>query len=169
MILVAALLPKSIFDFNKNSKINDWITVDDNVMGGKSSSTFEINSDGHGVFKGSISLENNGGFCSVRYKFQKTPVKGFKKVIIKLKGDGKIFQFRIKSKSNDYYSYINNFSTTGKWQEIEIPLKEMYPSFRGRRLNQPNFNAEFIEEIAFLVGNKKKENFKLLIDNISLK
>jgi len=69
MILVAALLPKSIFDFNKNSKINDWITVDDNVMGGKSSSTFEINSDGHGVFKGSISLENNGGFCSVRYKF----------------------------------------------------------------------------------------------------
>jgi hypothetical protein len=56
------------------------------------------------------------------------------------------------------------FLTSGEWQEIKIPLKEMYPSFRGRRLNQPNFSTHYMEEIAFLIGNKKEENFELLID-----
>jgi hypothetical protein len=45
----------------------------------------------------------------------------------------------------------------------------MYPSWRGRRLNQPNFSEDFINEITFLIGNKKNENFKLLIDKIELK
>jgi hypothetical protein len=43
----------------------------------------------------------------------------------------------------------------------------MYPSFRGRKLNQPNFSKDSIEEI-LLIGNKKKEEFKLLIDKIEL-
>jgi hypothetical protein len=37
-------------------------------MGGESSSTFQLNSEGHGVFEGNISLDN-GGFSSVRYRF----------------------------------------------------------------------------------------------------
>jgi NADH dehydrogenase [ubiquinone] 1 alpha subcomplex assembly factor 1 len=44
----------------------------------------------------------------------------------------------------------------------------MYPSFRGRRLNQPNFSNDSIEELTFLIGNKKSEKFKLLIDKIVL-
>jgi hypothetical protein len=32
-------------------------------MGGESSSTFQLNSEGHGVFEGNISLDN-GGFSS---------------------------------------------------------------------------------------------------------
>lgn len=69
----------------------------------------------------------------------------------------------------NYYSYISTFSTSGEWQEIEIHLKDMYPSFRGRKLEQANFSADYIEEIAFLIGNKKPEKFKLLIDKIELK
>ena len=45
----------------------------------------------------------------------------------------------------------------------------MYPSFRGRKLNQANFSNDYIEEIAFLIANKRQENFKLLIDKIELK
>ena len=33
----------------------------------------------------------------------------------------------------------------------------MYPSFRGRKLDKPNFPKEYIEEIGFLIGNKKNE------------
>ena len=51
---------------------------------------------------------------------------------------------------------------------LEISLKSMYPSFRGRRLDLPNFSQNHIEEITFLVANKKNENFKLLIDIIEL-
>ncbi len=160
---------KVVFDFNKKSDLQNWRIVDDVVMGGKSSGTFKLNSDGFGVFEGSISLDNNGGFSSVRYRSEKIIIKEYTKIIIKLRGDGEEYQFRIKSNSRDYYTYIAPFLTTGEWQEIEITLKDMYPSFRGRRLDQPNFSNDYIEEITFFIGNKKNERFKLLIDKIELK
>ncbi|MDB4088779.1 CIA30 family protein [Flavobacteriales bacterium] len=169
MLLFSSVNSDIIFDFNKNSNIENWRIVDDVVMGGRSSGNFILNSEGHAVFKGEVSLENNGGFSSVRYNFEKQLINERTKIIIKLKGDGKKYQFRIKANSRDYYSYIAIFSTTGEWQEVEIPLDEMYPSFRGRKINQPNFSKEYIEELAFLIGNKRKENFKLLIDKIELK
>jgi hypothetical protein len=138
-------------------------------MGGESSGTFKLNADDLGVFEGSISLENNGGFSSVHYKFEKMLIKEYTKVIVKLRGDGKKYQFRIKSNAGVNYSYTAPFLTSGEWQEIEISLKDMSPSFRGRRLDQANFSDDHIEEITFLIGNKKKEQFKLLIDKIELK
>jgi hypothetical protein len=33
--------------------------------------------------------ENNGGFSSVRYRFQKIQVKEYTSIVIKLQGDGK--------------------------------------------------------------------------------
>jgi NADH dehydrogenase [ubiquinone] 1 alpha subcomplex assembly factor 1 len=169
LILFSLMSSKIIFDFNKKSNLRNWIIVDDIVMGGQSSGSLKLSADGFGVFQGSISLDNNGGFSSVRYRFQKIAIDNYTEIVLKLKGDGKKYQFRIKSNSRDYYSYITPFLTSGEWQEVKIPLKEMYPSFRGRRLNQPNFSNDYIEEITFLVGNKKNENFKLLLDKIEFK
>lgn len=160
---------KTIFDFNSKKDLNNWSVVDDTVMGGMSNGTFQLSQDGHGVFAGYVTTENNGGFSSVRYGFEKMSVEGYSKVVIKLKGDGKDYQFRIKASQRDYHSYINEFSTSGEWEEIVINLKEMYPSFRGRKLNIPNFSGDSIEEVAFLIGNKKKESFRMVIDKIELK
>ena len=44
-----------IFDFNQKSDIKDWTIVDDVVMGGESSGSFELSPKGYAVFKGSIS------------------------------------------------------------------------------------------------------------------
>lgn len=158
-----------IYDFDSNKDINTWSVVDDTVMGGMSNGTFQLSKDGHGVFTGYVTTENNGGFSSVRYEFEKMSVEGYENVVIKLKGDGKDYQFRIKASKSDYYSYIREFSTTGEWEEISIPLSDFYPSFRGRKLNMSNFSRNSIEEVAFLIGNKKKESFRLIIDKIELK
>ena len=158
-----------LFDFSQNTDLSEWTILNDVVMGGKSRSALTIDTDGNGLFKGAVSLENNGGFCSVRRSFNKIPAKDFKKIVFRIKGDGKTYQARIKANKNDYYSYIAYFETTGEWQTVEIALPDMYPSFRGRRLNQPNFNNDSIEEIAFLIGNKKAETFQLRIDKIMLK
>ena len=53
---------KPIFDFNKEANIEGWRIVNDVVMGGRSSSNFKLNTEGHGCFSGAVSLENNGGF-----------------------------------------------------------------------------------------------------------
>lgn len=135
----------------------------------RSSGSFKVNADGHGQFEGVISLENNGGFSSVRYMCENVKIGNNTNISLRIKGDGKNYQFRIKSNSSDYYSYIYPFSTSGVWEEVQIPLKDMYPAFRGRKLSRPNFSKDNIEQIAFLIGNKNEENFRLLIDRIELK
>ncbi|MFN3640802.1 MAG: CIA30 family protein, partial [Flavobacterium sp.] len=143
--------------------------VDDVVMGGRSNGNFTINSEGHGVFSGKVSTENNGGFSSVRYQTEKINTTQKSTIILHVKGDGKVYQLRIKDRVNNYYSYITEFKTSGNWETINIPLRDLYPSFRGTRLNMANFNSDSFEEIAFLIGNKKNESFILMLDTIELK
>ncbi len=159
----------TIVDFQKNSNPENWTIVDDVVMGGRSSGNFDISDEGYGVFQGTVSLENNGGFSSLRHRFNEISTTPFTKIVLRVKGDGKTFQFRIKANSRDYYSYNSYFNTSSDWENIEISLNEMYPAFRGRSLDIPNFLGGSIEEVAFLIGNKKAESFKLEIDTIVLK
>lgn len=158
-----------LFDFTKSKDMDGWYVVNDDIMGGRSQSTFDLNSNGYGLFKGKVSLENNGGFSSVHYRFKSTLIGNARTLKIRLRGDGKKYQARIYAKKSDSYSYIEYFDTSGEWQTIEIPLKSMYPSFRGRKLDKPNFSQKSIEEIAFLIGNKKAEDFQLEIKKIELK
>jgi NADH dehydrogenase [ubiquinone] 1 alpha subcomplex assembly factor 1 len=158
-----------IYNFSKQSTTKDWQIINDGVMGGLSTSNIQITANGYGLFSGNVSLENYGGFTSIRHRFNPKETNEFSKFILKIKGDGKRYQFRVKTSSRDNHSYIYYFQTNGKWQEIEIPFNQMYASFRGQRLNYPNFPGEKMQEISFLIGNKQQENFILLIDNISLK
>ena len=158
----------TIFNFNKSSTINNWQVVNDDVKGGRSLGSFSLDEDGHGVFQGQISLENNGGFSSVRYRFGEMNTKEYSKVVLRIKGDGKKYQFRIKEKSSDFHSYITTFQTTQEWETISLELSDMSPSFRGNKLDMPNYDKQGLEEIAFLIANKKTEGFKLELDNIVL-
>jgi len=158
----------TIFDFNENSSLTNWNIVDDVVMGGRSDGNFRINNDGHGEFFGKVSIENNGGFSSIRYNFKKIDSHNYSKFVLRLKGDGKNYQFRVKDNTYNRYSYISEFKTTGEWQTVEIPYNKMYASFRGYRLDIPNFKGDQMQEIAFLISNKKQEEFRLLIDSISI-
>lgn len=158
-----------LFDFNKDIDLTQWRVVDDVVMGGRSDGQFGISESGHGVFQGEVSLENNGGFSSVRYWFDQKNVESHERVKIRLKGDGKRYQFRVKSNQRDRFNYIYEFKTSGEWEWIEIPFSVMVPGFRGRKLNIPNYDGKHLAEIAFLISNKVPESFRLEIDKITLK
>lgn len=159
----------SLFNFEPNSDLSNWNIVDDVVMGGRSSGSLTINEEGNGVFHGFVSTANYGGFSSIRYNCEPIDVKNYTKAIIHLKGDGKPYQFRVKSDRYDRFSYVYEFNTSGEWENIEIPLNRMEPRFRGRQLNLANYPGEQIAELAFLIGNKKNETFQLEIDYIELR
>ena len=169
LFILGPMPENTIFDFNKNSNISSWRVVDDVVMGGRSSGNFGLSKEGHSVFSGKVSLENNGGFSSVRHTFNRREVDPNNKVVLRVKGDGKKYQFRVKHDTDDAHSYITTFQTSGDWETIELTLKDLYPSFRGRTLDMPNFDHNAIEELTFLIANKKTQEFKLLIDKIELK
>lgn len=159
----------TLFNFDSKIDITNWNIVDDVVMGGSSGGTFSLSGSGTGIFKGKVSLENNGGFSMVQYRFKTLQVENFSKFTIRLKGDGKLYQFRIKTNESDYYSYVSTFNTSGEWETITIPFANMYPAFRGRKLDAENYPGKKMEVIAFLIGNKKAESFHLEIKDIELK
>lgn len=157
-----------IFKFTQEAQLENWTIVDDVVMGGKSTSQININNQGNGVFEGKVSLKNNGGFSSVRYRFQRKNIEKYTYLIIEIKGDDKEYQLRVRKNSDDQHAYKAHFKAPKEWENIKIPLKEMSPTFRGKKLDMANFSGEHLEEIGFLIANKKEENFKLLIDQIYL-
>jgi hypothetical protein len=157
---------QTLVDFKENPTTNNWNVVDDIVMGGRSSGTFTLSQEGYGQFSGKISLENNGGFSSIKYDIQTVAVKPNSIIRIRLKGDGNAYQFRVKDKRRHSYSYITTFDTTGEWQTLEFTLADFYPTFRGRKVDLPNFDGDTIEELRFLIGNKKPQLFQLLIETV---
>ena len=167
-LVIITIQQMTLFDFNFESNIRNWKIVDDVVMGGRSNGNFKINDTGYGEFSGDVSLKNNGGFSSVRYNFNTVSSSNFKSFQLRIKGDGNPFQFRVKSSNRQRFSYIYTFNTSGDWETISIPFNKMEPAFRGYKLDQPNFDGLQMEEIAFLIGNKKEQSFKLFIDSIIL-
>ncbi|MFN3998425.1 CIA30 family protein [Algoriphagus sp.] len=157
-----------LFDFSSTSDWSVWEIENDVVMGGISTSQLTRSEEGYGVFIGKVSLENDGGFASIQYHFSQKNITGFTKAVIRLKGDGKGYQFRIKADLKERADYIYTFKTTGEWETIEILLNKMEPSYRGNKLNQPNFNADQIQEARFMIGNGRSESFRLEIDKIEL-
>ena len=160
---------KVIFEFNNSCPIELWQVVDDDVMGGNSNGSLFLSKDGNGIFKGNVSIENNGGFSSIRLNNQRLKLSGEKNIILDVKGDGAEYQFRIKRSMSDRHSFIYNFKTSGEWETISIPLNKMTASFRGYDIGIPNFNENQIDQLGFLRSSKINTSYKLEIKRISLK
>lgn len=145
---------------------SNWQIVNDTVMGGKSTSSVTKAIEGGLQFSGKVSLENNGGFCMVKSILPKPISKEATMCTFTVIGDGKTYQFRLKPSKNDRESYVMNFKTDKTEQSLSFKIADFKPYFRGRSLNLPPITKKEIEEIAFLVGNKKEESFSLTIKNV---
>lgn len=159
---------EEIYSFSTQTKVNDWRIVNDGVMGGISKSVLALTDEGHGKFSGHVSLANNGGFASIQLNTSIKLPEEKKFIVLRVKGDGKAYEFRLKGQISQSESYVHRFSTQTIWEEIKLPIAEFYPQFRGRKLNSPNFNFNSIEQVSFLISNKQEEDFELLIDWIGL-
>ncbi|CAG5081402.1 hypothetical protein CRYO30217_01621 [Parvicella tangerina] len=91
------------YRFNEQS-LDDWNIINDRVMGGKSEGDFNLLENGVGAFSGFVSLENNGGFTMVSNRKVAWAVRPDERLRIKLKGDGKEYQFRVRADKGTYYS-----------------------------------------------------------------
>jgi hypothetical protein len=159
----------SLFQFDKDTDLDTWQIVNDGVMGGRSKGQLSLNDQGHGVFEGYVSLENNGGFTMIQHRFKPVDVEDFSALEIRVKGDGKPYQIRLKSSSSQYYNYACRVETTGQWQNIQIPFENFLPQFRGAKLNKAAYPGEQLGEVAILIGNKRAEDFRIEIDAIYLR
>jgi NADH dehydrogenase [ubiquinone] 1 alpha subcomplex assembly factor 1 len=153
-----------LFDFGTMENLDDWLIVNDGVMGGLSESKFILGDNNSAVFSGNVTLENNGGFASTRTKAMQFQLDGFKGILIRVKGDGKKYHFRIRTDDRfDGIAYRHHFETDmDQWQTISVPFNKCVPVFRGRILQDVEpVSPKDIHQIGFLISDKQSGEFHL--------
>jgi monofunctional biosynthetic peptidoglycan transglycosylase len=137
-------------------------------MGGISQSGLQRSPSATGIFNGHLSLENNGGFASIR-RSDSYKLKGCAGIMLNVKGDGRTYQFRVKTDDQyDGIAYRALFTTEAQnLQTIAIPFNSFCASFRGRLVsNAPVLDPEKIKQIGFLLADKLHGAFCLEIASI---
>ncbi len=157
-----------LFDFAQASSMRGWQVEDDVVMGGVSRGRFSRDAEGSAVFRGEVSLENNGGFSSVQNNFAPLDVAAYEHAVLRLKGDGKNYRFIVEADENARHYYVAEFTTTGDWQEVKIPLRTMYAVRRGDRLDLPDYPGKTLSQVRLMIANGRAESFRLEIASIGL-
>jgi monofunctional biosynthetic peptidoglycan transglycosylase len=156
-----------LFNFQKSDEVNDWRIVNDGVMGGLSQSEIILSDSSTAVFQGTVSLENNGGFSSTRTSPRFYNLAGYNGIMLRIKGDGKKYQFRLRMDDRfDGISYRYQFKTDiNKWIIVRVPFNKCVPVFRGRVLDDVEpISPKRIQQMGFLISDKQAGSFRLEID-----
>jgi hypothetical protein len=154
----------SLFDFQAATNSPAWEVVNDGVMGGVSISLFQILTNGGAVFSGVVSLENNGGFASVRSQPVRADLTGCDSFLLRIRGDGRRYKFSVRTEAGlDTPLYQLALTTKrGEWEEHRLPFKDFVPTFRGRILTDvPPLNPAKVSSVGFLISDKQEGPFKL--------
>lgn len=146
----------------------NWTVVNDGVMGGRSMSTVHESSSGTIVFAGDVSLENNGGFASVRLPISESDLSAFGGLRLQLRGDGNRYQIRLRTDDRfDGIAYSARIETTGEWEAAEIPFATFEPTFRGvRPSGAPPLDPSRIRQLGFLIADEQAGPFRLEIADV---
>ncbi len=174
MILIAIVLTsltpsKYTIDFGEQKDGQDWMIVNDGVMGGLSDSKAELRNNSL-FFEGHISLENNGGFASLRKSGERLDISTFQKVNIRFKSKGRTFALRLTS-SDSYWKpfFKQEFeSTSDDWEILEFNLAD----FKEYTINGETGNKLIPEtetktfRLGIILFDKKEGPFEIEIDYI---
>ncbi len=163
---------RTLFDFrNPEAVAPAWQAVNDGVMGGVSEGKFRITDERHLEFSGVLSLENNGGFASIRSRRQTLGLKNDDELWIRMKGDGRVYLLNLYVPTLQMaYAYREKLpSRAGEWTEIRVPLSTPYATSFGRNVpGSGPVDAAKVNSIGLMLSDNQPGPFKLEIEWIKV-
>ncbi|MCH2599048.1 MAG: CIA30 family protein [Pirellulales bacterium] len=159
-----------LLEFDNPASIRNWRAVNDGVMGGRSVGRYRLTDKNMLEFFGYLSLENNGGFASIRLPSGDFKFKQGDSVILRVKGDGRTYNMNLYAQRNlGGYSFRQSFKTTAnKLIEVKLPVDQFVATWRGRVFPKQELNPSQIAGLGILLGDKKQGKFSLQIESISI-
>jgi len=158
----------ALFSFDRPRDAEEWFSLNDDVMGGISTSGMVATGRGTAVFQGALSLENNGGFATVRSRAKDLGLAGKEGLRARVRGDGRVYRMSVLTSDGRMESRIwqTEFRTrAGEWQEISVPFSDMVLSVFGRKLPQAGApSPASIRSISFGIADKNETPFSLEVD-----
>lgn len=152
--------------FATPAAVADWGPIDDVVMGGVSHSRLRHDPAGHAVFEGIVSLDNNGGFASVRCRPADLGAPGAAGWILEVRGDGRRYKFNLRT--DDAFDGVNHQAVfdppAGAWTTIRLPLAAFRATFRGRPVSDvPPLDPARVRQMGLMIADRQAGPFALAI------
>jgi hypothetical protein len=163
--MLSAMTNAQTLDFTDTQIVEQMWVVNDGVMGGVSQSRFRHGIEGV-IVEGNVSLENNGGFASVR----SAAVFGVGTVALelKLKGDGKRYKFILRTDASPRSPmYQADFVALDGWNTYRFVPQDFRASFRGRVVDAPELVFAEIKELGILIADKQAGSFRIQLQRVS--
>ncbi len=165
----AAAAERVVVSFAEAGSIEGWSNVDDTVMGGVSASTTSWE-DGRLVFAGDLSLENNGGFTSIRSPQDAalgSVLDGADAIGVVAEGDGRTYVLQLRTA--DELLYIARFATVdGEQQRYELPLDGFEPvtRFLDPAPDTPPLDPSTVVQLAIYLLDGQVGPFRLAVSAV---
>ena len=143
---------------------SEWYAVNDTVMGGVSKGGVTMLEEGGVRFAGILSLENNGGFSSIRSDNQDIGIGSGNDLVITVRGDGRKYYFDLRTNSRQRaFTYRQAFQTQkGKIQKIRLPIERFEATRFGRRIpGAAPLDPERIQSIGITLSDKNPGPFRV--------
>lgn len=156
-------------DFGSKTGGESWEVVNDGVMGGLSEGQLFLKENSI-LFKGTLSLENNGGFSTFRSPMGSYDLSRYSTVSIRYKCSERNFEMTLATsryffRTNYKYAFTKKY---GEWDEVTFNLTDFSAYRMGNALNEriPATKLDDIIRIGFILSDKKQGAFELEIDYI---
>ena len=161
--------PGILASFKDKESLKNWISVNDGVMDGVSRGGYKRTENGTLLFSGDLSLDNNGGFASIRTEPRPLNLTGASAIVVKARGDGRTYWAELRTSGQmGASSYRANLPTRkGEWVETSIPLADFKLQAFGRALPGGAVNPDKVDSIGFTLADKMAGPFELEIEQIS--
>lgn len=164
--------PRILLDFDEPGDVELFAPIDDAVMGGVSSSRMIQAAPGIAAFEGVVSLENRGGFASVRSRARPWETAGASAFLLRLRGDGKHYRFNVRTPSGpEAFRYEAGLELpAGRWTDVEVPVGSLRAKAFGQAvpLAGPPDPAR-IQSFGFMISDRQDGPFRLEIDWIAVR
>ena len=157
----------TIFTFDNESDSRRWPATNDGVMGGISQGQSGITPDGTLRFFGNVSLENNGGFSSIRSLEEEKDLSAYDGILIRVRGDGNRYALNLRTDVRFRAgSYRVKFDTEAeKWLELFLPFADFRATSFGVELaDAPALDPGKVRSFGLLISEKQAGPFNLELD-----
>lgn len=147
-----------------------WTPINDGVMGGLSQSRLRLDEQGVARFEGRVSLENNGGFASVRHRLRQPAPENSRQIRLQVLGDGHVYKLALRvDEAFDGVSYQADFlPASHQWMDIDLGLDQFMPVFRGRAAAAPALTSFApVQQLGLMIANRQAGAFCLKLRSIS--
>ena len=121
-------------------------------------------------FYGTLSLENNGGFASVRSRPTNVNLKAGDSVAVRVRGDGREYSMNLYvPRDTARYSFRQTFKTKkDEWIEVSLPVDKFSATFHGRAFPDQKLDPSKVNSVGFHLGDKKAGPFTLEVEWIKV-